>query len=220
MLHDQERPFEVLRRSVELITRGPDQPTLSASVPDEIDARQVSATQAIELLRHAPQEVTDALWHRLFARSLAGEATWTVIAAGALRRLRLGRCPRLRHHRGLAVRGDTLPNVLHNMLNTEPGLGAFPDALRPLVAAAPAKGPAARPGPVDLLLRLLGRAAEDDAALAPRRRLFGGGDGGYRTNTTFDEAALAVDGETVAVDFSEEDEASESRSTATLFPAD
>ncbi|MFE6451306.1 hypothetical protein [Nocardiopsis dassonvillei] len=126
--------------------------------------------------------------------------------------------------------------MLHNMLNTEPGLGAFPDALRPLVAAAPAKGPAARPGPVDLLLRLLGRAAEDDAALAPRRRLFGGG--GYRTNTTFDvmepngcmdnlgfwplsnEAALVVNGETVAVDFSEEDEASESRSTATLFPTD
>ncbi|QUX30653.1 sigma-70 family RNA polymerase sigma factor [Nocardiopsis akebiae] len=84
MLHDQERPFEVLRRSVELITCGSGQPTLPTWDLDEVDARQVSAAQVIELLRHAPQEVTDALWHRLFARSRAGEATWTVIAAGAM----------------------------------------------------------------------------------------------------------------------------------------
>ncbi|WP_150236382.1 hypothetical protein [Nocardiopsis quinghaiensis] len=83
-MHIQERPFEVLRRSVELLTREPEQPTLPTSDLGEVDAPQVSAAQAVELLRHAPGEVADALWHRLFALSRAGEATWTVVAAGAM----------------------------------------------------------------------------------------------------------------------------------------
>lgn len=84
MVHSQERPFEMLRRSMELLTRGPDQPMLSTSDLDEVNVEQVSAAQAVELLRHAPGKVSDALWHRLFALSRAGKATWTVIAVGAM----------------------------------------------------------------------------------------------------------------------------------------
>ncbi|WP_160050814.1 hypothetical protein [Nocardiopsis sp. FR4] len=69
---------------MDLLTLGPDQPALPTGDLGEVDAVQVGAAQVLELLRHAPAEVADALWHRLFARSRAGEATWTVIAAGAM----------------------------------------------------------------------------------------------------------------------------------------
>ncbi len=53
--------------------------------------------------------------------------------------------------------GGTVPNVLHNVLYVEPELSALPDEVRPLVAAALAKDPAARPAAVDALMTLLGR---------------------------------------------------------------
>ncbi|MBB4933663.1 putative Ser/Thr protein kinase [Lipingzhangella halophila] len=53
--------------------------------------------------------------------------------------------------------GGTVPNVLHNVLHTDPDLRALPDELRPLVAAALAKDPAVRPAAVDVLMTLLGR---------------------------------------------------------------
>ncbi|WP_420162222.1 serine/threonine-protein kinase [Nocardiopsis sp. CNT-189] len=53
--------------------------------------------------------------------------------------------------------GSTIPNVLHNVLNTAPDLSALPATLRPLVASALAKDPAARPNTVEVLMTLLGR---------------------------------------------------------------
>lgn len=52
---------------------------------------------------------------------------------------------------------DTVPNVLHKVLHTEPDLSALPDELRPLAARALDKDPAARPNSVDVLMALLGR---------------------------------------------------------------
>ncbi|GAB3466460.1 hypothetical protein GCM10027570_55760 [Streptomonospora sediminis] len=52
---------------------------------------------------------------------------------------------------------DTVPNVLHKVLHTEPDLSALPDELRPLAAKALDKDPAARPNSVDVLMALLGR---------------------------------------------------------------
>ncbi|NKZ00973.1 hypothetical protein [Nocardiopsis alborubida] len=74
----------VLQRSVDLLATGPGQPTLSTADVDGIDADELTASQIIDLLRHGPQELADALWHQLFALSRAGAATWTVIAAGAM----------------------------------------------------------------------------------------------------------------------------------------
>nr|WP_052809452.1 serine/threonine-protein kinase [Streptomonospora alba] len=61
--------------------------------------------------------------------------------------------------------GGTVPNVLHNVLYAQPDLRALPETLRPLIAAALAKNPAARPTAVDVLMALLGRQGRpSDAA--------------------------------------------------------
>ncbi|WP_393916330.1 serine/threonine-protein kinase [Halostreptopolyspora alba] len=68
--------------------------------------------------------------------------------------------------------GGTVPNVLHNVLHTDPDLRALPDELRPLVAAALAKDPAVRPGAMDVLMTLLGRQGRptDAAGLSQAMR--------------------------------------------------
>ncbi|MBE3001293.1 serine/threonine protein kinase [Nocardiopsis sp. HNM0947] len=53
--------------------------------------------------------------------------------------------------------GTTVHNVLHNVVNVEPDLQRVPEPLRSMVAGALAKDPAQRPGPVDVLMTLLGR---------------------------------------------------------------
>jgi len=86
MLHPttSEQPFEVLRRSLALLTTGPGQPVLPTTATEGIEAEELTATEVLGLLRHGPREVTDELWHCVFARARQGEATWTVIAAGAM----------------------------------------------------------------------------------------------------------------------------------------
>ncbi len=68
--------------------------------------------------------------------------------------------------------GGTVPNVLHNVLHTEPDLRALPNELRPLVAAALDKDPAARPAAMDVLMSLLGRQGRpvDSASLSQAMR--------------------------------------------------
>ncbi|MFL1431546.1 MULTISPECIES: hypothetical protein [unclassified Nocardiopsis] len=75
-------PFEVLRTSVESLTTDPGQPVLVP--PEPRGDGRLKAAQVVDLLRHAPQEVADPLWHRVFALSRAGEAAWTVLAVGAV----------------------------------------------------------------------------------------------------------------------------------------
>ncbi|GAB3712740.1 hypothetical protein [Nocardiopsis oceani] len=77
-----DQPFEVLRRTLTLLTTGPGQPALPTAAVEGIEAEELTASEILALLRHGPREVTDGLWHRVFARARAGESTWTVIAAG------------------------------------------------------------------------------------------------------------------------------------------
>jgi hypothetical protein len=79
-----DHPFGMLRRAVALLTAEPGQPVLSTAQMDRIDTPQLTASETLDVLRHGPREVTDPLWHHLLALSRAGEATWTVIAAGAM----------------------------------------------------------------------------------------------------------------------------------------
>ncbi|WP_435107179.1 hypothetical protein [Nocardiopsis synnemataformans] len=83
MVHS-DQPFVVLGKSVALLTADPAQPTLSTAELNEVDAPALTASEVITVLRHGPGTAADALWHRVFALSRAGEATWTVIAAGAM----------------------------------------------------------------------------------------------------------------------------------------
>ncbi|WP_420161312.1 serine/threonine-protein kinase [Nocardiopsis sp. CNT-189] len=77
--------------------------------------------------------------------------------------------------------GATVPNVLHNVIHTEPDLGALPDPLEPVVAAALAKDPADRPSAFDVLTTLLGRRAGPtrtlDQAMRDARTVVLDGDG-------------------------------------------
>lgn len=79
-----DQPFEVLRRTLALLTTGPGQPTLPTTSVEGIDAAELTAAQVLDRLRAGPQHVTDELWHRVFAHARAGESTWMVIAAGAM----------------------------------------------------------------------------------------------------------------------------------------
>lgn len=83
MVHS-DQPFVALGKSVDLLTAGPAQPTLSTAGVEAIDAPVLTASEVITVLRHGPRTSADALWHRVFARSRAGEETWAVIAAGAM----------------------------------------------------------------------------------------------------------------------------------------
>lgn len=79
-----DQPFEVLRRTLALLTTGPGQPTLPTAAVTGVDRTELVASEVISLLRQGPREVADVLWHEVFARSRAGESTWTVIAAGTM----------------------------------------------------------------------------------------------------------------------------------------
>lgn len=79
-----DQPFEVLRRTLTLLTTGPGQPTLPTASVEGIDATELTAGQVLERLRKGAPNQTDELWHRVFAHARAGESTWTVIAAGAM----------------------------------------------------------------------------------------------------------------------------------------
>ncbi len=50
---------------------------------------------------------------------------------------------------------DSIPAVLHRILNAEPDLSGVPEGLRPLLRACLAKTPTARPAAPDLLFRLI-----------------------------------------------------------------
>lgn len=54
--------------------------------------------------------------------------------------------------------GDSVPRLLHEVVNAEPDLGAVPPALRGIIAPCLAKDPAARPSPQELLT-MVGRIA-------------------------------------------------------------
>ncbi|NDU73610.1 protein kinase [Actinomadura sp. DSM 109109] len=58
--------------------------------------------------------------------------------------------------------GESLPKLMHAVLNTEPDTSVVPERLRPMVEAALAKDPASRPTAPDLLLDLLGGAPDAD----------------------------------------------------------
>lgn len=63
--------------------------------------------------------------------------------------------------------GDTVPAILHQVLNGDPDLGEVPEPLRMLVVSAMQKDPAQRPGSTDVLMTLIGRkerpAGQDEA---------------------------------------------------------
>ncbi|WP_440066972.1 protein kinase domain-containing protein [Streptosporangium sp. OZ121] len=56
---------------------------------------------------------------------------------------------------GPAFGQDSIPAVLHRILNAEPDLSGVPEGLRPLLRACLAKTPAGRPTAPDLLFRLI-----------------------------------------------------------------
>ncbi|MQY03607.1 serine/threonine-protein kinase [Actinomadura macrotermitis] len=66
---------------------------------------------------------------------------------------------------------DTIPAVMGRILHSEPDLSAVPEPLRPLVRAALAKDPAARPAAAELLMRLIGHGGGDAEILAEGRTL-------------------------------------------------
>lgn len=119
-----DQPFEVLRRALALLTTGPKQPALPAAAG--IDRTELTASEVITLLRHGPREMADVLWHAVFARSRAGESTWTVIAAGAmLPRMvtacaRYARVPRQDIH---DVESEILTAVLEQVRSIPCGMG-------------------------------------------------------------------------------------------------
>lgn len=54
--------------------------------------------------------------------------------------------------------GDSVPAILHQVLNGTPDLSGVPESLRGLVAAALSKAPDQRPSSTDVLMTLIGRA--------------------------------------------------------------
>lgn len=124
-LAPSDQPFEVLRRTLALLTTGPHQPALPAGSAG-VGCEELSASHVIALLRQGPKEVADALWHEVFARSRAGESTWTVIAAGAmLPRMvtacsRYARVPRQDIH---DVESEMLAALLEQVRSIPPGVG-------------------------------------------------------------------------------------------------
>jgi serine/threonine protein kinase len=64
---------------------------------------------------------------------------------------------------------DTLPVIIHRILNTDPDLSALPEPLRGLVGQCLAKDAAQRPPAAQLLLRLLGHVGAAPATPAPAR---------------------------------------------------
>ena len=83
MAFRSDQPLAVLRRSLTLVTTGPDQPFLTIAVHGR-EKENIAAAEVVALLRHGPRPVSDRLWHAVCKRSRQGEATWTVIATGAL----------------------------------------------------------------------------------------------------------------------------------------
>lgn len=65
-----------------------------------------------------------------------------------------------------AFKGLTLPEIAHRVRTHEPDLGALPDALRQLVAAALAKDPMSRPAASEILVALTGDPRDEDPVAA------------------------------------------------------
>ncbi|WP_433255096.1 serine/threonine-protein kinase [Streptosporangium sp. CA-135522] len=63
-------------------------------------------------------------------------------------------------------RAETLGAVMHRVLSSQPDVSPLPPDVRPLVSAALAKDPAARPAARELLLGLLGQDSPEAGALA------------------------------------------------------
>lgn len=106
-----DQPLEVLRRSLALLTTGPGQPVLPTTALKGVHAEELTATEVLNLLRHGPHEVTDELWHRVFAQARQGETAWTVIAAGAMVPRMVAACSRYAR-----VPGRHIPDVEAEML--------------------------------------------------------------------------------------------------------
>ncbi len=120
-----DHPFGVLRRTVDLLTTGPGQPALATTEVDGINAGKLTASETLDVLRHGPQEVTDALWHHLFARSREGEATWTVIAAGAMLPrmvIACARYTRVPSHHIPDVEAEMLTALMEQVRSLPPGV--------------------------------------------------------------------------------------------------
>ncbi|MEU4541224.1 serine/threonine-protein kinase [Streptosporangium sp. NPDC023825] len=64
---------------------------------------------------------------------------------------------------------DTIPAVLHRILNAEPDLSGVPEGLRPLLSACLAKTPGDRPTAPDLLFRLIRQPSAGTATPPPPR---------------------------------------------------
>ncbi|RJL32512.1 protein kinase domain-containing protein [Bailinhaonella thermotolerans] len=74
---------------------------------------------------------------------------------------------------GHAFDGQALPAVMNRVLTAEPDLGGLPASLRPLVAAALSKDPAARPPALGLLLGLVGGGLDAVGAMRAGSRAAG-----------------------------------------------
>lgn len=139
MVHNtaSDQPFEVLRRSLDLLTTGPAQPTLPVAAVEGIDCEELTTSEVIVMLRQGSKEMADALWHQVFARSRAGESTWTVIAAGAmLPRMvtacaRYARVPKQHIH---DVESEMLVALLEQVRSIPTGVGDVAERLWSAVA--------------------------------------------------------------------------------------
>ncbi|MGW8436128.1 hypothetical protein ACWGKS_13330 [Nocardiopsis sp. NPDC055879] len=78
----------------------------------------MTASEVVALLRYGPRHVSDLLWHTVCARARQGEATWTVIAAGALLPRMVTACTRYARGPGqhiADVESEVLTTVLEQL---------------------------------------------------------------------------------------------------------
>ncbi|MFE9246440.1 hypothetical protein [Nocardiopsis sp. NPDC006938] len=124
-MESTDQPFDILRRTLTLLTTGPGQPTLPTASVKGVDAAELTASQVLERLRKGPQNQTDELWHRVFAHARAGESTWTVIAAGAMLGPMVTACARYARvpaHQIPDVEGELLTALLEQVRSIPAGV--------------------------------------------------------------------------------------------------
>lgn len=134
---ESEQPFGVLDRALTLLTTGPGQLVLGTAGIDGLDKEELLACEVHDLLRYGPQEVTDGLWHRVLARSRAGEPAWTVIAAGAMLPAMVtasARYSRVPAHHIADVESELLTALLEQMRSIPIGVSAVQHRLWSAVA--------------------------------------------------------------------------------------